>query len=299
MSTVSNLNQYLTMGAIEGFTSLIMPVTAFGYVVKPGQCAINDVVRVPFAQNTSASYDFTYGTGYASDGNTVTGKSVTLDGVKYQKITLTDSDLALLNPEAIMRIGRQAGQTLASDVISASLAAVVTEANFSRSGSVAGGLASYGCFTGSAAITALQKAVNDLKWPIGERSLICSTALYQSLMGNTAINAAYAYGNSNPIQNGVVGSVFGFTPYLTSLTLPNSDYGFAVNPNAILFANAYHAPVDYGSQYTAVQQLSDTKTGLTIGFRQFYDPLKATNVRVFDCLFGQGVGNSTALYHIK
>jgi hypothetical protein len=296
MATVSNLNQYLTEGAIQGFTSLIMPVTSFGYVVKPGLCALNDTVRVPFAQNTSASYDFAYGTGYASDGNTVTGKTITMGSIKYQKITLTDSDLVLLNQQALTNIGFQAGQALASDVISASLASVVTQANFPNSGSNS----SVSNFTSSLnAVAALVKTVSDYKWPVGQRSLICGTQLYANLLANSGITVAQNFGSTGPVQQGMLSTVLGFTPYLTSLTLPNSDAGFAVNPNAILFGNAYHAPQDFGSQYSAVNQLTDDKTGLTIGFRQYYDPSKATNVRVFDCLFGAGVGDSTALYHIK
>jgi hypothetical protein len=294
MPQVDNLNKYLTIGAMEGFLELIAPITAFSYVVKPGASAVNDVVRVPYATNNSASLAFSYSTGYATEGNSIVGKSVTLSNLLYQKINLSDSDLSVLNPESITRIGRQAGARLASDVISASFAATITAANFPSSGS-----ADAAQYSGSAAIAALDKAVNDLKWPEGERFIIAGTTLWQAFMQNSTIVNASIFGSTGPVQNGVLSNVLGFTPYKVTTTLPNLDKGFAVNPNAILFANGYHAPQDSGPAYTAVDQMVDEKSGITIGFRQYYDASKATNVRVFDCMFGTAVGNSNALYHIK
>jgi hypothetical protein len=294
MATVSNLNKYLTQGAIEGFSELIAPLTAFSYVVKPGASALNDVVRVPFAQNTSASNAFSYATGYAADGNTVTGKSVTLDNLMYQRISMTDSELSLLNPESIIRVGRQAGNRLASDFISASFASCLTQANFGNSGSLVAGN-----YTSSVALAALDKAANDLKWPDGERTLIAGTTLWQALMNNSSVVSAQNFGSAGPIQQGKLNSVLGFVPYKVTIALPNSATGFACNPNGLLIANAYHAPTDGGTQYIDASQIVDEKTGLTIGFRQFYDPTLATSYRVFDVLGGCGVGNSNAVYWIK
>lgn len=289
----NDLNQYLTQGAQEGFSEIVAPLTAFSYVVKPGACALNDTVRVPFAQNVSASGDFTYETGYATSGNSVTGKSVTLSTLKYQKIALSDSDLVLLNPESIVRLGRQAGNRLAADFIGAVFTNTLTQANFAASGS-----ATYDQFSSSAAVASLDKAVNDAKWPVGERSLICGTSLWQSLMNNPSVINAQNYGSSEPVQMGRLKSLLGFAPYVTTVTIPNSAKGFAVNPSAVLVGNAYHAPQDAGSQYIAANQIV-LENGLTIGFRQFYVPEKGTSVRVFDVLGGSGVGNSTGLYWIK
>ena len=297
MATVVNLNQYLTQGAIEGFLDLIAPITAFSYVVKPGAVALNDNVRVPFAQNTSASNAFAYSTGYATEGNAIVGKTVTLNNLLYQMIKLSDSDLMLLNPESLVRIGHQAGARLAIDVISSSFAATLTTATYTNSGSAPGYLAA--SLSSSAGLAALDKAANDAKFPDGERTLICNTTAWAALMSNAQVVNFQNFGSTDPVQQGKLRSVLGFTPYKTTLTIPGSKNGFIVNPNALLFGNGYHTPQDYGAQYNSVQQMTDAKSGLTIGFRQYYDPVKATNVRVFDCLFGSAVGDSTALIWVS
>lgn len=289
-----NLNQYLTQGAIEGFAEFAAPLRAFSYVVKNGNAAIADVVRVPYTTNTSASYDFAYATGYATDGNLIVGKSITMDQLKYQKITLTDSDLAQLNPEALIRIGRAAGQRLAADVVSHSIASVVTQANFGNSGSYGGA-----SLSASAGLASVDQAANTYKWPDGERFLICGTTAWNALMLNTVVTNASSFGSPEAIQAGKLTSVLGFAPYKVSFTLPNSDTAFACNPNGILFAQGYHAPQDSGQAYTAVDQVIDPATNLTIGFRQYYDPAKASNVRVFDCLFGAAKGADNAVWHLK
>lgn len=289
--SVQNLNKYITQGAIEGFASIVAPLQAFSYVVKPGVSSIGDVVRVPFANNTSASYDFAYSTGYATDGNLISGKPITMDGLKYQKISLTDSDLALLNPEALIRVGRQAGMRLAADVVSASLASVVTLANFAGSGSY--GAAS---LSSSVGLASIDKAANDYNWPIGERSLILNSTAWQALMNNTTVLNASNFGSTGPVQQGQLQSVIGFKPYLVTFPILNS---IAVQPNAVLFANGYHAPQDAGSAYSAVDQIVDEKSNLTIGFRQYYDAAKATNMRVFDCLYGAAKGASDAVWNLK
>lgn len=291
---VNGLNKYLTQGAMEGFMELIAPVNAFAYAVRPGVSSVNDVVRVPFAANTSASLAFAYSTGYATDGNLISAKPVTLDTLYYQKISLTDSDLALLTPDALTRIGRQAGARLAADVISQSLATVATEANFGASGSMGGS-----SLSASSGLAAIDRAANDRKWPQDGRNLICGTAAWQALMQNTTVLNASSFGSIGPVQQGQLSTVIGFTPYKVTFALPNNDTALIVNNNAIVMGLGYHAPQDAGSAYTDVQQIVDEKSGITIGFRQYYDAAKATNMRVFDCLFGAAVGNTNALYHLK
>lgn len=288
-----NLTQYLTQGAIEGFAELVAPIKAFSYVVKPGVAALNDVVRVPFT-NTSASANFSYSSGYATDSNNIEGKSITLNILKYQRIGFADSDLAQLNQEAIIRIGHAAGARLASDFVSASFVSCLTAGNFPNSGSYTSS-----DYTQSVALAALDKAANDYKWLDGERALICGTTLWQSLMNNSTITNAANFGNVGPVQQGKLNSVLGFVPYKTTITLPNSATGFAASPNGLLIGNAYHAPQESGNAYNEVQQITDTATGVTIGYRSYYDPLKATNVRVFDVLGGCGVGSANGVYWIK
>jgi hypothetical protein len=292
--SVQNLNKYLTQGAIEGFITFAAPLQAFSYVVKPGVSAVNDVIRVPYATNTSASATFTYANGYTTDSNLIVGKPVTMDQLLYQKISLTDSDLSLLNPEALIAIGRQAGTRLAVDVVSASLANVITVANFGNSGSYGAPSLSHSLGLGDIDLRA-----NTYNWPVGQRSLLLTPTAQNYLLQNSSINTAANFGSDDPIRGASIKSVVGFTPYLCNFALPLADQAIALNANGVLVGIGYHAPQDSGQAYVDVRQLQDTQTNLSIGFRQYYDAAKATNIRVFDCLFGSGKGADNAVWHLK
>ena len=238
---------------------------------------------------------FSYSTGYTGNNGNVQGLPVTLNNILYQPIQLTDSELSVLDDNAVVAIGREAGAQLAADAIGNIYTNTVTAANFPNSGSLTSTN-----FTSSNAITSLDYAVNNLKWPRGgSRALICGTGLWQNLLNNPNVINAMNFGNGQVIQEGILKSIFGFTPYLTTVPMPNNDTGFAVNPNGILVANGYHAPTDSGTQYIAAEQIVDTNSGWTLGFRNWYNPTLATNVRVFDVLFGSAAGNPNSVYHIK
>ena len=295
MATVSNLNRNLILGLIEGFSPIIAALGVHATVIKPGESALNDIVRVPYSQAATSSLSFTYAGGYTGNNGNVQGLPVTMGNILYQPIQLTDSELSVLDDKAVVAIGREAGAQLAADAIGNVYSSTVTAANFPNSGSLTATN-----FTSSNAITALDAAVNALKWPRGgSRALICGTSLWQNLLNNPNVIQANNYGDGQVIQEGVLKSIFGFTPYLTTVAMPNSDTGFAVNPSAILVGNGYHAPTDQGSQYIAAEQIVDDASGWTIGFRNWYNPTLATNIRIFDVLFGSAAGNTTALYHIK
>lgn len=296
MAVLNNMEQLFLNGAIEGFTDLVMPITSFSYASDTAGASLNDKVKVAYVANASGSSAFTYAAGYSGAGQGVTGKDITLDKLLYQPIQLTDADFAKITPEIVTRLGRQAGARLASDVLSASFAAVITEGNFPVSSSVPYTAAA---FSSSVAWADLDKMANDAKWPDGERALIAGTTLWQACMQNTTFNQAYGYGGTELVRSGTIPMAFGFKPYKTTVTLPNSDKGFAVNPNAVLLGMAWHQPQGEAASVVASTRALDEKTGLVIGYRSWYDPAKATTIRVIDCLFGVALGNANALIHIK
>jgi len=294
MATVSNLDQLFVQGAIEGFVDLVMPITSFSYAVDVNGASLNDAIRVPFVANASGSSAFTYAAGYSGTSNGVTGKDILLSNLLYQPVSLTDADFAKITPEVVTRLGKQAGARLAADVISASFASVVTAGNYPNSASYTST-----AFTSSVALADLDNKANIYKWADGERTLIAGTTLWNSLMNNSGVTQAYAFGGSEAIRNGTIPSVFGFKPYKTTVTLPNSDTGFACSTNALLFGMAYHQPKGESNGIVNAIKATDEKTGLVIGLRSFYDPYKATTVKVIEALFGVAKGADNGLIHIK
>lgn len=295
MATGQNIAQTIANGAIEGFSDLLAPISAFSYAVKPTGAALGDTVKVGFVSNASGSSTFDYENGYSGNANGVLGKDVVLNNLLYQPIRLTDAELMQMSEESLKALGRKAGARLAADVISASFASVVSAANYPASSSVPYTATSY---TSSAALADLDKQANNLKWVDGERFLIAGTTLWNSLMQNTSVINAANYGDASAIRDGKLPAVMGFVPYKVTINLPNSDTGFAVTPNAILFGNAYHQPGEQSKGVVDAVQATDER-GLTIGYRSWYNPSKATTEKVIECLFGALKGDGNGLIHIK
>lgn len=293
MASVTGLVNYFIKGAVEGFSRKIAPVTAFAYAVEENAAGLNDVVRVPFVANASGSSTFVEGTGFtATSANGVTGKAVTLDTLMYQPIWLTDGDLLRLNAESIQKLGSVAGGRLASDFLSASLAATVTVGNFPNSSSY-----SSGQFTASVAALTLMKTCDDLHWPDDGRALVIPTDVYFNLLSNTAISSAEQYGNASAIQRGELPQIFGMTPYKTTTSIPGK--GFVAHPSALAFAFAPFKPADEGENVVESIVAKDEKSGMVLTLRSWYDPTLACVKRTLCVLGGAVAVNSNAMVRIS
>lgn len=295
MSTVSNLTQYIINGAMTGFVSLIAPLSSFAYPVEVDGLVLNDHVRIPFASAGTSSLAFSYASGYGTNNNgNIAGKDITLSSLLYQPLQITDAEMKVLSPAVLERQGAILGRKLAVDVISASLASVVSTANYAQSSSYSGSQ-----FATSTALADIDQRANTNNWPDGERYLLAGTTLWNGLMQNPQVINAYAFGGPQAVQDGKIPAFFGFQPFKVSFTLPNSDTGFACHPNALAFAMGYNQPADESKGLVTALKIKDPTTGLVIGYREWYDPNYATVKRTFDCLSGCTVGDSTALLHIK
>lgn len=289
MATVTNLVQYFIDGALEGFTSTVLPISKFAYGVNQTGAGLNDVIRVPYVSNASGSSDFTYAAGYTiTAGNGVAGKSVTLDKIKYQVWDIADSDLVKVSPQVATSLGVTAGARLGSDVLSQSFAANM--GSFSTSATWGAG-----AFTASLALATLEKQCNDANWPTVGRCLVTNTTIKANMMANTNLSNAYAFGTPTAI-NAQIPRVYGFDQYTVTCGLGGSS-GFAAMPSAMLFGFAYHKPSDAANQVYS-QPIIDTKTGLVFGYKEYYDPQYARTVRIIECLYGSAAGDTSALIKI-
>ena len=285
----SNLDRTFLQGAIESFQKILAPISAFYYAVSQQGAALNDTITVPYVSAATGSSNFSYATGYATDSADVTGKSITLNTIKYQKASLTDADMAALNPEAISRLGNQLGARLAGDVLSASFAAVLTDANFPLSSSW-----NTNELSSSSTLIDLTEQADAQNWPV-ERNLILTSTANGYLLSNTNIVNASVFGSSQPVQTSNIPNVFGFQVFKTTVPMV---VPIALNPNAILLGMAPHLPPSEAGNIVRVEQAS-WDGGLTLVMRTYYDPNYATTRKVIDCLFGVATGDSTALIQLK
>jgi hypothetical protein len=288
--SVNNLTQYLLTGVCKGFSDAIVPITSFTYAVFPAEgCSLNAVVRVPVCQTTASSQDFSYATGYATDGSSITGLPITLNNFKYQRISLNDSEYAQINPDSLIAVGQTAGEKLANDVVSAVISGVVNGSNYPTT-------SSFACnqFSSSNAWVSMSKAADDNKWS-KERSVIGNTSFkYYTLLNQNLV--ANTYGNADPVQNANVSSLYGFTPYTTTI-MGSNPQAFFVSKNAIAFANGVIAPQN-NIPYSSYKVITDEKSGLTFSYKEWGDPKYGITYRVIDCLFGYAKNDATGLIHV-
>ncbi len=205
----SNLDRTFLQGAIESFQKILAPISAFSYAISQQGAALNDTITVPYVSAATGSSNFTY----ATDSADVTGKSITLNSIKYQKASLTDADMAALNPEAIQRLGNQLGAGLAGDVLSASFASVLTDANFPLSSSW-----NSNELSSSSTLIDLTEQADAQNWPV-ERNLILTSTANGYLLSNPNIVNASVFGSSQPVQTSNIPNVFGFQVYKTTVPM--------------------------------------------------------------------------------
>jgi hypothetical protein len=304
MSTVSNLVQYIGKGVVKGYTTIVPPFAISSrQAVGPGgvpitQAALGDVVRVGLATASSASFDFNYSTGYSGNNGNINFVTATLNMCKYQPLTLTDSEILRLgSPEAALAQGEILGRRLAADVYSASLAQIVTAANFPYS-------SSYTSTNFTSSMLAPSDLVNNATsrgWPTDDMYMVADATLFTNLVQNPSIVAASNFSFTEQVAvTGRIKSVLGFKPYATSLTLPNSLHGFACTPNAMAITTVYHQP-QVAAQKVIDDAFSivDEQTGATIGYYAYYTPATRTLTRVYDCLAAASVLDPNAFYGIK
>lgn len=298
MTTLSGMNSYFLAGAIQGYSDAVAPLRAFSYAVNQQGAVLGDIVRVPYCNCGTASNAFTYAAGYSVVGSgNVTAKSITLDTLLYQPINLTDADMALMSPEVVTRLGNSAGMQLAADFVSASFAAVITDGNFPLASNSGSNAFLQAAFTSSLGAWAeADSLANTAKWPQANRSMIASNTLWNSIIQNTVLGTAYSYGGTELVRNGTLPAVMGFTPYRTSVTLPQSIKGFLCNPDALLVGMAYHRPTDTTGIVEAAQATDEF--GITIGYRSWYDPAYARTRKVIEVLGGFAVGNPNGLKYV-
>lgn len=287
-SSVSNLTQYLISGVASQFAYRLAPLNAFSNVSLHDGANLNDVVRIPFVETGSASQTFAHSTGYATANSSIVGVSVTMDTWKYQLANITDSDLIRLSPEAITQLGKNLGNRLANDVLSDVLALTSSFVNHvTKSGSL---------WATSTAPTDLRLSGSTNRWADGDYNLIVGPQLYNKILGTTNA-AAYAYGSTSAIQDAKIPRYYGFNVYECDV-IPSTVKGLATTKNALGVAISYPRPQE-GNLYTEVQRIVDPNSGIVLGYRKYYDNVKATMAHVFEVLYGKTILNKKGAFNVK
>lgn len=279
---------------LDTFMAYFAPMRAFSTDFSPNPASQYDYVNVPVFSASTAATTKAIASAYTIQDQTLTKVQVQLATHAYVSWYVDDVERAKSSALALQNFYNQKAYALAKYIFQAILAEV-TLANF--------GAAAYSgpgaTFTADDVIT-IKDACDTASLPMAQRSLVLDSTFYNGLMRDNSIKAAYAYGGTEAIRSGVIPSLFGFTCYESTLIPANAEglKGFACTPDAIAIAMRYLVPDDSGSVFIAKAPITHAETGLTLGYKEWYDPNYAQRRAVLECLYGFETCQATALKRI-
>lgn len=290
-NTLKDLNHtILVQSALEAFTAAFAPIRAFAHNFSAEAAQKGDKIKVPWVGPQDAASNFT-GTYTIQDAD-MDGLDITIDKHKFVSWGLTDKEVAEMPQVNLERFGRQKGFQLAKAVYQ-DILSVVTLANFGLHAHA--GAADD--FDGDTVIN-ISTACDGDDWPEMGRSLVLAPGYHAGIRKD--LKLADGFGSDVIMRRGEVPSLDTFEGvYKTSLIPGNTEnlVGFACHPDAILAAIRYLQP-QVNHSYTSASPIVDSDSGITLGYREWYDPNTGQARRVLECNYGYRTGNKKALKRI-
>jgi hypothetical protein len=283
MATINSAlnDKLIAQAALESFTADLEPLSIFttsysNEVVRRGAS-----VEVPLIANLTAT---TFADSYEADGGTMNKVTINVDTHRIVTVSLSDTEYSKSSAAEITKFATQQGKALAQSVLTSFYNLFVTTAGSAAQFSAT--LTNLSAFTITNA-RALRKALSDEKAPLTDRALILNTTLYDSLLSQSGLLDASAFGSRDVISEGRVPRILGMNAY-ESLILPTNSISLAamaVHPNAAAIAVRALEP-QAPSEYLAATVVNDPTSGLTLGYRRHYNPSSGKHYVSFECVFG-------------
>jgi hypothetical protein len=286
MSTIATNDKIFVQEALNAFTAGLAPLNAFTRSYSSEARRKGDVIAIPRADalsTTTFAYANNSGYPYETEGGTLNTISLNLDQHQIVGVDITDIQFASKGASEISVFARQQGRALARKCIE-NIFSLVSIANFGAAAATAVSIAD----TGLTQLRNARKTMVDRKVNGENLSLIASSELFASLLGDSNISQAFQYGGNEAIREGRIPRLLGMDVYETNaLALGGtlSLIGFLAHPDAIAVAIRQLLPQD-NSQYLAVDTVVDDETGLGFTYRRHFNPGKGRHYASFECLFG-------------
>lgn len=286
-------NNIISQSALEQFSSILAPLQAFSTSFNDEASQRGNKVTILNLANTSSAANFAPSTGYASQDTSYGQTQVSLGSHKFVSWHITDKQRSESSAVELERFGYQKGADLAKAVFQ-DICASITIANFgSKKVSVASAFdADDVADMRSTALT------NNL--PIEGCSLVLNNGHFTNLLKDSAVASALNYGSSDAIRGGNVPSLFGIpSVYETNSVPSNSEnlQGFLAHPCGLAVAMRYLEPSNT-QEYISARRVSDPKSGLVMGYREFYDASKGVQTAVLECVYGSAVGRPEGIVRL-
>lgn len=281
--------------ALKAFNAKIQPLMSFSTDFSADAVKIGSKIQFTWTPAGATVTDYNPSNGYVTEEPTQLPKELAIDKNKYVGFHYTDDQLATLTLMKLEEIGAQYGAALAEAVLS-DIWSLVTSSNFSNVGHT-GLVADFD----SDDILDIGKAADNKNWPDAGRNLILNTDYYTQLCKDDSVKDASAAGGAEAIREGKVPGLGTFANIYKSTKVPDNSEnltGFAVNTEAIGIAFRSVTP-DSSAAKVMEHRTYTNESGMTICFKEWYDPDKKTTKRVMEVYYGKCVGNPDALLRIR
>ena len=280
----------LAQQALEAFTAQLTVLNAFATNFSAEAVQKGDKVKVAFVSAAAAAKTFA-GT-YETQDSIMDGLDILINKHEYVSWGLTDTELSTQPQLSLERFARQKGFQLAKKVLQ-DIWSLVTNANYGAA-----------AFTDVAAnfdaddVVDIGEVCDAADWPEMERSLILKSNFHAALRKDNALQDASALGTDSVIRHGKVPTLDTFGAIYKSTLIPANGenlVGFAVHPDAILVAMRYLQPQDNRVLDAAEPVTDPDGSGITLGFREWYEAKEGAKIRVLEANYGYLKGNGAAI----
>lgn len=289
----TNLNiPRLATAALEGFVKELLPLNMFSTSFSPESVGrgTGNVVLVPLVGALTAT---TFGGTYAITTFAKSVITVTVNRHKFVPIGQTDLDAINNSDSALESFGFQQGAALAQAVLE-DILTLVTTSNFSSVTAVAAASLDV------PQLRAARLALNQANAPKAGRFAMVDSTGYDGLLSVTNFVQAQMFADNSVLKEGKIMRALGFdfAELNGSFVSAASVNAFIGHSSAIAIAMRYLAPQST-TQYDNASAFSDSRTGMTIGLRDFYDPATGTRYVALEANYGYSAGITNAGRIIK
>ena len=266
---------------LETFVAALMPLRAFSTDFSSEFVERGKTVHVPVVGAANASYDFKGSYAQNADSNVDT-IPVELTKHKVQSLHLTDKEYSESSVISLERLARSKARQLAQDVLQDIWGAILSD-DYDQAIPALAATA----FDASKVLK-IREACAAKNMPVSERSLILDDSFYTNLLGDDKISHSYLTQMSQPsLMEARIPRVYGFDIYETTILPENGEklVGFAAHPRGLAIANRYLMPLRPES-YLEAGPVTDPTTGITLGYRRYYDNDSGKEIAAFECVYG-------------
>jgi len=286
--------------AMKAFKEQLIALSVFSIGIRDAVLEGTDKVIVPFHPlHGTASKDFVPANGYVfDDDGVINAREVTVDKRKYQPLAVTSANRNRQPMLDLEGLAAQKGARLAKDVVEDILSFMLV-ANFGAAVLDTDATA----FTKEDVID-LGVVADEASWPEGldVRTLVMKSAFMGNVLKDATILDQSSYGSLEPIRQGRVRELGGFSAIKTEVIPANGEdlVGFIAAPSAMLVAFAPIVPEErVMKKLDRYEQMTDDETGLVLEFREWGDPDLDTGKETLEINYGYDLGDAAALKLIK